>query len=153
MKEKLISFFSFISDEIWDLFPENPLGYIYYLVFVFLLCLALIFYLAKKYKDENKIERNINTEKELSMDDLLKIAHNPKSTTKDLLSAFMLYNENFVIEQDKEKSFSFFEKVLNHNNRNKAVFDYFHGSILPKNIRYKDKLDEMEKKALNSLKK
>ena len=103
-------------------------------------------YLKAKQKTKS-LTSEIN--KELTLDDLLKIANNPNSTTSDLLSALMLFNEKFVVAQDKEKSLMFFEKVLNHKNRNKKMFDYFHGNILPKNITFKDALDELEKKALN----
>jgi len=93
-----------------------------------------------------------NTEKqkkELTLNDLISLASNEKSTSSDLLSALMMFNDKFVVAQDKEKSLMFLEKVMNHKNRNKKLFDYFHGSILPKNITFKDELDKLEKEALN----
>ena len=107
----------------------------------------LIFYFARKYKKQNRPVQNEH--KEVTLSDLLNIANNPKSTTADLLSALMLFNEKFVVAQDKENSIVFFEKVLNHKNRHKKLFDYFHGAVLPKNITFKDELDKLEKKALN----
>jgi hypothetical protein len=146
LKSEIFSFLSFFSDTVWDVFPNSPLAFLVYLGGVFIFCLLLIFYFArKKDKENNKKE----SPKEVTLDDLLKIANNPKSTTADLLSALMLYNDRFNVAENKEKSMLFFEKVLNHKHRHKKLFDYFHGSILPKNIKFKDELDELEKKALN----
>jgi len=147
LKEKILSFFSFISDAVWDISPSSPLAFVIYLLLFLITGIFLIFYFARKHK---KQKTNIqNTKKELTIDDLIDIASNPKSTTADLLSALMMFNEKFVVAQDKEKSMIFFEKALNHKHRHKKLFDYFHGSILPKNITFKDQLDELEKKALN----
>ena len=148
MKEKILSFFSFFSETIWDFSPDSPVAFIIYLIVVTLFCILLIIYLKSKQKTKS-LTPEIN-KKDLTLDDLLKIANNPRSTTSDLLSALMLFNEKFVVAQDKEKSLTFFEKVLNHKNRHKKMFDYFHGNILPKNITFKDALDELEKKALNN---
>jgi TPR repeat protein len=147
LKEKFLSFFSFISEGIWDLSPNSPLAYIVYLLAITVICVFLIFYFAKKSKKQTK--HNIHKNKELTLEDLLKIAANPKSSTADLLVALQLFNEKFVVAQNKEKSIEFFKKVLNHKNRHKSLFDYFHGSILPKNITFKDELDKLEREALN----
>ncbi|AZV46569.1 hypothetical protein C3L23_04560 [Nautilia sp. PV-1] len=147
MREKILSFFSFVSDIVWNVFPSTPLAFLAYLGIITFLCLLIIFYLARKNKNKKKTATNKN--KELTLEDLLKIANNPKSTTSDLLTALKLFNENFVVAQNKEKSFEFFEKILFHKNRHKKLFDYYHGSILPKNITFKDELDKLEKKALN----
>jgi hypothetical protein len=111
-------------------------------VFV-ILCIVIIFILGKINQKENKTKNN-----KLEIDDLIKIVNNKKSSNKDLITAALLYLENFTVESEKDKSFIFFEKLLNHPNRTKKVFDIFHGKILPKNIKYKDKLDEIERKAL-----
>ena len=148
MKEKILSFFSFFSETIWDFSPDSPVAFIIYLIVVTLFCILLIIYLKSKQKTKS-LTPEIN-KKDLTLDDLLKIANNPRSTTSDLLSALMLFNDKFVVAQDKEKSLEFFKKVLNHKNRSKKLFDYFHGNILPKNITFKDALDELEKKALNN---
>ena len=143
-----MSFFSFVSEGIWDISPDSPLAFVVYLFLITVFCIILIFYFAKKFKNKPKSTDNI-PKKEITLNDLLKIANNPKSSTADLLSALMLFNDKFVVAQDKNKSIEFFEKVLNHTNRHKKLFDYFHGSILPKNITFKDELDKLEKKALN----
>jgi len=145
LKEKISSFFSFISDVVWELFPNSPLAYIVYLFAITVICIFLIFYFAKKSKKNTQSPLN----KEITLMDLLKIANNSKSSTTDLLVALQLFNEKFVILQDKEKSMDFLKKVLNHKNRHKTLFDYFHGNILPKNITFKDELDKLEKEALN----
>jgi len=147
LKEKISSFFSFISDGVWDLSPNSPLAYIIYLLTITCICVFLIFYFAKKSKKQTK--HSIREHKELTLEDLLKIASNPKSSTADLLIALQLFNEKFVIAQNKEKSMDFLKTVLNHKNRHKRLFDYFHGNILPKNITFKDELDKLEKEALN----
>ena len=127
--------------------PNSPIAFIVYLLLITVICVFLIFYFAKKSKKTK--QKTAATKKEVTLDDLLKIANNSKSSTSDLLSALMLFNEKFVVAQDKEKSLQFFEKILNHKNRQKKLFDYFQGSILPKNITFKDELDKLEKKALN----
>jgi hypothetical protein len=146
LREKILSFLSFISDTVWNIFPSTPLAFLAYLGVVTFLSLVIIFYLARKHKNKKP---SVQKRKELTVDDLLKIANNPKSTTSDLLAALRLFNENFTVAQDKEKSFELFEKILFHKNRHKKLFDYYHGSILPKNITFKDELDKLEKKALN----
>lgn len=85
----------------------------------------------------------------MDLDDLLKIAGNKNSTTKDLLFAFAYFLENFKVKQNKDKSLKLFNLILNHKNRNKALFDFFHGKILPANLEFKDELDKLERKALN----
>ncbi len=132
-------------DFLENFLPSSALFYIAYLFGFFLFGLLLI-YLISKLKKEDAIE---NISKKLSIDELIKIAKNPKSTQKDLLFALMAFNEHFSIEQDKQKSFELFRLVLNHKNRNKALFDYFHGNILPKNLKFKDELDKLEKEALD----
>jgi Na+/melibiose symporter-like transporter len=147
LRDKIRSFFSFISESIWDLSPNSPIAFIVYLLLITVICVFLIFYFAKKSKKTK--QKTAATKKEVTLDNLLEIANNSKSSTSDLLSALILFNEKFVVAQDKEKSLQFFEKILNHKNRQKKLFDYFHGSILPKNITFKDELDKLEKKALN----
>jgi sulfur carrier protein ThiS len=145
LREKILSFFSFISEGVWDFSPNSPLAYIIYLGGITILCVFLIFYFAKKSEKQNKYNKN----KEITLTDLLKIAANNKSSTADLLAALQLFNEKFVVAQNKEKSIEFFKKVLNHKNRHKSLFDYFHGSTLPKNITFKDELNKLEREALN----
>ncbi|GAB6044687.1 hypothetical protein JCM11957_02850 [Caminibacter profundus] len=138
MIEKISNFFiSFI--------PKSPLFFLLYL-FLFVIASVLFIILLSKPKKNKKQEKE---NKKLTIEDLLKIAKNPKSTTDDLLRVFILFNENFKIEENEDKAFELFEKALNHKSRNKALFDFFHGILLPKNIKYKDKLDEIERKALN----
>jgi TPR repeat protein len=149
LRDKILSFFSFFSDTVWDIAPDSPVAFIIYLGLITVFCVILIFYFAKRAHRKPKTSSVNNNKKDVTLDDLLKIAKNPKSSTADLLTALMLFNDKFVVAQDKQKSIEFFEKVLNHNNRSKKLFDYFHGSILPKNITFKDQLDELEKKALN----
>jgi len=148
LREKINSFLSFISEFILDLTPSTPFAYLLYLLIITLVSLALIFYLARKTKKNNN-KKEEPQKKEITIDHLLQIASNPKSTLKDLLSALVMFNEMFSVSSDVKKSLALFKKVLNHKNRNKALFDYFHGNILPKNLQYKDELDKIEKEALN----
>jgi len=80
---------------------------------------------------------------------LLKIANNPKSNINDLMFVLKYFNENIDFKKDIKSSFTFLKKVLNHKNRNKSLFDYFHGSLLPKHLEFKDELNRIEKEALN----
>jgi len=128
-------------DFILDFLPKENYFFLLYLFLVFLISTVLIFFIYKKFskKESNSIKR-------ISFDDLLKIVDNPNSTTKDLLFALVYFNENFNIDN---KSFEFFRKCLNHNNRNKALFDYFHTEIMAKYPKFKDRLDKIEREALN----
>ena len=130
-------------DFILDFLPKENYFFLLYLFLVFLISTVLIFFIYKKF---SKNEKNNNQNKKLSFNDLLKIANNPKSTTKDLLFALIYFNENFKLDN---KSFEFFRKCLNHNNRNKALFDYFHTEIMVKYPKFKDRLDKIEREALN----
>jgi len=131
-------------DFILDFLPKEDYFFLLYLFLVFLISTVLIFFIYKKFsKNETK---NNNQNKKLSFNDLLKIANNPKSTTKDLLFALIYFNENFKLDN---KSFDFFKKCLNHNNRNKVLFDYFHTEIMAKYPEFKDRLDKIEREALN----
>ena len=148
MREKILSFFSFLSDGIWDLSPDSPISFIVYLGIITIICVFLIIYLAKKSKKTFQKPSDLKN-KEITFADLLRIANSSKSSTADLLVALQLYNEKFNVAQNKEKSIEFFKKVLNHKNKHKSLFNYFHGSILPKNITFKDELDKLEREALN----
>lgn len=143
-----MSFFSFISDTILDIFPSTPFAFLIYLGVITFFGILIIFYFAKRKPKKSKKQQKISHNK-VTIESLLKIANNPNSNSKDLLSALMLYNENFKVEDDVKKSIEFFKKVLNHRSRKKAFFDYFHGNILPKNLKFKNELDKIERKALN----
>jgi len=135
-----------ISDFILNLLPGNIFFYIYYLVFIFFLSLLLIFYFSKKAKKKSKTPK----QKEITLDDLFKIASSSKSKTDDLLFALNYFAENFSVDMNKNVSIEFLKKILNHKNRQKVLFDIFHGKILPKNLKYKKELDKIEKEALNN---
>ena len=138
-----------ISDFILSLLPgNNKFFYLYYLAFIFVFSLFLIFYFSRKSKKSKK--ENMPQKKEITINDLLKIVSSSKSTLKDLLFAINYFIENFSIETDEKLSLEFFKKLLNHKNRQKALFDLFHGKVLPQNLKYKNKLDKIEKEALNN---
>ena len=141
-----MNFLSLISDKVLDIFPSTPFAFLIYLGSITFISILIIFYFAKRPKKSKKQEKKDN---KLTIDSLLEIANNPKSNSKDLLSALVLYNENFKVENDVKKSMEFFKSVLNHKNRKKAFFDYFHGNILPKNLKFKKELDNIEKEALD----
>ena len=131
-------------DKITDFLPSDSLFFILYLFGFLFVSVILILILGRKAKNnESKKETKFN------LDDIFKIAKNPKSTSKDLGAALMIFKENFKVEDNENKIFEFFENVLNHKNRNKTLFDYFHNEIIPMNKKYKIKLDEIERKALN----
>jgi hypothetical protein len=133
-------------DFLENFLPSSPLFYLYYLLFFVVFGLFLIFLISKLKKEEKK---EYNRDKKLTIDELIKIAKNKKSTQKDLLFALVAFNENFSVEGNEKRAFELFRAVLNHENRNKAVFDFFHGNVIPKNLKYKNELDKLEKEALN----
>jgi len=128
-------------DFILDFLPKENYFFLLYLFLVFVFSTVLIFFIYKRFS-----KKKSNSIKKLSLNDLLKIVDNPNSTTKDLLFTLIYFNENFKVDN---KSFEFFRKCLNHNNRNKALFDYFHNEIVSKYPEFKDKLDKIEREALN----
>ena len=135
-----------LIDKIEDFFPSTPLAYLIYLGFFIFFGIMLI-YMISKLKPSKKESHQKNNK--LTLDDLLDIANNPKSDRADLIVAIELFYQNFKVKEDEKKSFEFFEKLLNHKNRDKNLFDIFHGKILPANLEYKDRLDKLERKALN----
>lgn len=147
MKDKIYTIFSFISEGMWDLSPNSSVTFIIYLLLISAISIFFIIYVAKKFKKVEK-EKNSYKDKEITLNDLLDIANNKKSSVSDLLTALMLFNEHFTVDQDKKKSFLFFEKTLTHKRKHKKIFDYFHKNILPKNIQFKKELNEIENKAL-----
>ncbi len=132
-----------VSDFIISLLPSNSIVFIIYLAVIVIISIFLIFFLSKLKKNKQ------NTKKELTIDDLLEIANSPKSNTKDLVFALEYFLSKFSIKDNEEKSFELFNKILNHKNRSKILFDIFHGKILPANLEYKNKLNNIEKRALN----
>ena len=131
-----------ITDFVISLLPFRWWVYPAFLLCSVILSVLIVFLLSLKKKKKN-------AKKELTLEDLLKISKNPKSTSSDLMSALMLFNERFSVEKNEKKSFEFFKNVLTHKRRNKKMFDYFHDTIIRKNPKYKNKLEDLEKKALN----
>ena len=106
----------------------------------------MIIYISKRFKNSSDL---LDNNREITFNDLLKIAKHPSSTKADLYVALQLFNEKFSVKYDVKKSFEFLKYILHHKNRHKKLFEYFHGSILPKNITFKDELDKLEREALN----
>ena len=147
LKEAISNFFSSISDFLWDLFPSSPFYYIAYMLFVMAVGLFFIIYFSKRKPTENKEI----IKKEVTLDDLIKIAKSSNSTTQDLAAALLMFNEKFKVEDDYQKSIEFFKLVLNHKKAtSKKLFEIFHGQILPKNLAFKNELDKIEREALNN---
>ena len=131
-------------DFILSSLPSSPITFLVYLGLVSVISILIILLLSKKEKKEKTPKKN-----QITIDDLIKIAKNKNSTLRDLEFAMNYFLSNFKIEDNEKKSFEFFRLVLNHKNRAKSLFDIFHGKILPANLKYKNILDELEKKALN----
>jgi len=134
-----------ISDFIISILPSSPVTFLIYLGVIVVLSVLLIFIFSRQKSSKS----NENTPKTITLEDLLKIAKNKKSTKQDLAFAMEYFYNNFEIKDNEKKSFELLEKLLHHKNRTKLLFDIFHGKILPKNLSYKDKLNELEKEALN----
>ena len=135
-----------ISDFIISLLPSNDYVYLIYLGVITLFSVLLILFLARK---RSEVAHNIPKKKEITINDLLKIAKNPKSNIKDLAFALEYYVTKFRVKDYEKESFELFKLALNHKNRKKMLFDIFHGKILPANLKYKEKLEAIEKVALN----
>ena len=133
-----------ISDFIISLLPSSAVTFLIYLAGVSVLSVLAIFYFAKKYE-----KKEAPVKKELNIEDLINIAKNENSTLKDLKFTFEYFMNNLNIEDDLKKSFELFKLVLTHKNREKVLFDIFHGQILPANLKYKRELNKLEKDALN----
>ncbi|WP_456479354.1 hypothetical protein [Nautilia sp.] len=144
MKEAVTSFFSFLSESLFNLLPSNAVVFVFYLAGVFILSLLII----KVFSVKAGKEKNVKSS--LKMDDLIKVASSSSTSSEELFKALVLFYDNFEVKNKEKESFVFLEKVLNHPNRTKKLFDFFHEKILPKNIYYEKKLNELEKKALNN---
>jgi len=138
-----------VVDRIEDLFPSTPLGYLIYLGVFVLLSVAMIFWLARMHAKKPKKQKKEPVKKELTLDDLLKIVNKPDASAVDLITALELFIQNFKVKDDEKKSLEFFKKLLNHKNRNKMLFNVFHGKVIALNPEYKDVLDKLERAALN----
>ena len=133
-------------DFILDFLPKENYFFLFYLFGVFIFSVFLIYFFAKKSKNKPDV---VNNKKELTINDLLKIASNPKSNINDLMFVLQYFNDNIDFKKDIKSSLKLLKTVLNHKNRNKSLFDYFHGSLLPKHLEFKDELNRIEKEALN----
>ena len=149
IREAFFNAFSAVSDFFWDLFPNSPFYFIAYMLFVVAIGLFIIIYFSKQKPKEENLPKN----KEVTLDDLLKIAKSSKSTTQDLVATLLMYNEKFRVEDDYQKSMEFFKSLLNHEKASaKKIFEIFHGQILPNNLKFKNELDKIEREALNKKK-
>ena len=134
-----------VVDFLLNFVPNENYLFLLYLLFSFFFSLFLIYIFYKKAQKTSKL----STKKNLDINDLCKIAKNKKSNIKDLLFAIKYFYQNFDIENNKKESFELFNLVLNHKNRKKILFNFFHDKILLKNLKYKKELDKLERKALN----
>ena len=132
-----------ISDFIISFLPSTPVFFIIYLVFMSIFFILLIFILSRKKSKKNK-----SLNKLLTIEDLINISKNNKSTTKDLIFVLEYFLNYFKVKEDKTNSFELFKLVLNHKNRSKKLFDIYHNKIVPLNKEYKNELNRIEKEAL-----
>ena len=86
---------------------------------------------------------------EFDFDELMKIAQNPKTTTKELIEVLNIFNTYFRMDDKTAQQYIvFLSKCLTHENSNKDVFQFFHNNIKPKNTQFKTELEKMELNAL-----
>ena len=128
-----------IVDFIISLLPSNNIAFIVYLIIVPIIGVFIIFLFSRR-KDE--------TEKKLSLEELIKIAKYKKSTLSDLAFVLDYFANNFRVKDSEQKSFELFKLVLTHKNRGKVLFDIFHNKIVPNNLEYERILNKIEKEAL-----
>jgi hypothetical protein len=141
-----------IVDFILDLLPDDDYFYLFYLAGFSIITTIFLLYVAKKFKTTKPAPSNSPAKKEdqLTIDKLIKMVEDPKASPADLLVALQLYHANFRVENDVKKSLEFFKKTLFHKSRSKNLFDFFHGTILPANLKFKQELDKLEKEALDA---
>ena len=119
------------------------------IVLALILTISAFFIILKKNKKPTKVKTQTQEIEKLDFEDLMAIVKNPNSTSKDILNALKLFNENFVIDEtNSQKYLIFFSRALTHKNVNAEVFRYFHNEIKKKNLKYKTELESIEKKAL-----
>ncbi|NPA11676.1 MAG: hypothetical protein GXO62_05495 [Epsilonproteobacteria bacterium] len=137
-------------DFILDLLPNDDYFYLYYLAGFVVVTSALIIYFAKKFNKPKPKQAPVERPKELTLNDLIDMVSNPNASASDLYVALQLYHEKYKVHDDVGNSLTFFKKALNHKNKAKALFDFYHDVIMPANTQYKDQLDKIEREALNS---
>ena len=119
------------------------------IVLASILTITAFFVIIKKNKKPVKKVKKQIEEDVIEFDDLMAIVKNPNSTSKDILNALELFNQNYTIdESNAQKYFIFLSRCLTHKNVNKDIFRYFHNEVKKKNLKYKKELDSIEKKAL-----
>ncbi|QCT94846.1 hypothetical protein FE773_06510 [Caminibacter mediatlanticus TB-2] len=138
MIEKIVDFFI-------SILPSSAFFYVFYLFIVVILSILIILLSTRV---ENKDVSN-DAKQEITFEMLYKIAKNKNSTSKDLASALILFSENFNIKGNERGAFDFFKQILNHQNRNKEIFNIYQNKIVKKFSDYSKQLNEIERDALN----
>ena len=122
------------------------------IVLALILTITAFIVIIKKSKKPVKVEKKTETQQDnenIDFDDLMEIVKNQDSTSKDILNALELFNQNYTIdESNTQKYFIFLSRCLTHKNVNKDIFRYFHNEVKKKNLKFKKELDSIEKKAL-----
>ena len=86
-----------------------------------------------------------------NFDELMEIAQNPNSTSKELKKALMSFNDNYPInDENLKESMIFLTYLLRHKNRNKELFDIIHKEVKVSNKKFKDEISKVEMKCLKS---
>jgi len=90
-------------------------------------------------------------EKVDKFEELMEIAQNPNSTSKELKKALMSFNDNYPIsDENLKESMIFLTYLLSHKNRNKELFDIIHKEVKVSNKKFKDEISKVEMKCLKS---
>ena len=122
------------------------------IVLALILTITAFIVIIKKSKKPVKVDKKTEIQQDnenIEFDDLMAIVKNPNSTSKDILNALELFNQNYTIDEaNGQKYFIFLSRCLTHKNVNKDVFRYFHNEVKKKNLKYKNELESMERKAL-----
>jgi len=119
------------------------------IVIAIILVITAFVVIAKKPKKTISHKKVIQTEDKLDFEDLMAIVKNPNSTSDKILFALEEFNKYFIIDDENEQKYLIFlSRALTHKNVNRDIFQYFHKEIKSKNVRFKKKLDLIERKAL-----
>jgi hypothetical protein len=135
-------------DFIENFFPNTPLAFLIFLFLFFIITTFFILIVAKLMKNEKVTEKN-NIQKKLTIDNLIEIAKNQKSTLEDLIFSIKYFNDTFKVKEFPDKAFEFFKLLLSNKNRKKILFDIFHNETIKLNKDFEEQLNKIEKECLN----
>ena len=131
---------------------------------IFLIIVAALIFLVVKFKQGDKTTQNTpatKEEKELTLQDLINIAGNPKSDKNDLFAALKIFAASFKIPSkqngkapsDAKAYLNFITILASHKNADAKLIAFMTNELKKKNPEYAREIDAYEQKGMSQTKK